>query len=58
VAHYQQRYPDAPLANFEAMMRAQSLDGETAVLLAQGMATLSGVLGLTMGLDDVGEALH
>lgn len=58
VAHYQQRYCDEPLANYEAMMRTQRLDAATALLLAQGMETLIGVLGITMGLSDVDEAVH
>ena len=58
VAHYRQRFGDIPLVNFERMMRTQRLDADTALLLAQGMETLAGVLGVTMGLQDVDEALH
>ena len=52
LAHYRLRYGDLPLENFVDMMQAQTVDAETAELLAAGMEQLVGVLGIIMGLDE------
>jgi hypothetical protein len=51
VAHYQLKYGALPLENFADMLRAQTINSETAELLAAGMENLVGVLGIVMGLD-------
>lgn len=40
LAHYRLRYEDLPLENFVDMMQAQSVDAETAKVLAAGMEQL------------------
>ena len=61
VAHYQLKYGALPLENFADMLRAQTINPETAELLAAGMQQLVGVLGVVIGLygdhGDKGKAL-
>ena len=52
LAHYQIKYGDLPLHDFEAMIRAQVPDEEMQAILSRGMESLVGVLGLVLGLDD------
>jgi hypothetical protein len=51
VAHSQLKFGALPLENFADMLRAQTINAETAELLAAGMENLVGVLGIVMGLD-------
>ena len=52
LAHYQLKYGDLPIGDFEAMIRAQVPDEEMQAILSRGMESLVGVLGLVLGLDD------
>jgi hypothetical protein len=52
VAHYRLMFGALPLENFADMLRAQTINAETAELLAAGMENLVGVLGIVMGLDE------
>jgi hypothetical protein len=51
VAHYQLKFGALPLENFADMLRAQTINAETAELLAASMENLVGVLGIVMGPD-------
>jgi len=53
VAHYQLKYGALPLENFADMLRAQTINPETAELLMTGMQQLVGVLGIVMGLAEL-----
>ena len=56
LAHYQSKYGDLPLGETLAMVDADEPNDEQAVLLANGMENLVGVLGtVCSGLD---EAKH
>ena len=50
LAHYQLRYGELPLRDFEAMMRAQAPDEEMQAILARGVEALVGVLGIVLEL--------
>ena len=52
LAHYQIRFGEIPLANFQQLMETQEIDNETAHLVATGMENLIGVLGLLSTQDD------
>jgi hypothetical protein len=52
VAHYQLKFGVLPLEDFTEMLRAQSIDPETAELLMTGMQQLFGVLGIVIGLNE------
>ena len=52
VAHYQLKYGALLLENFADMLRAQTINPETAELLMTGMQQLVGVLGIVMGLAE------
>jgi len=56
VAHYQLKYGALPLENFAEMLRAQTIDHETAKLLSAGMQNLVGVLGQVLGFADEGPS--
>ena len=55
MAHYQSKYGELPLEESIAMMNAQDLPPETAKLVADGMETLLGVLGMLLGYGDEPE---
>jgi hypothetical protein len=56
VAHYQQKYGPLEFENFEAMLRADDIDEQTAALLSGGIQNLVGALGQVLGVgDDDGE---
>ena len=52
VAHYQLKFGALPLENFADMLRAQTINAETAELLSAGMQQLVGGLGIVLGLDE------
>ena len=52
VAHYQLKFGELPFDDFAGMLRAETINPETAELLAAGMENLMGVLGVVMGLDE------
>ena len=56
VAHYQLKYGALPINDFADMLRAQTIDPETAKLLSAGMQNLVGVLGQVLGLADEGPS--
>jgi hypothetical protein len=56
VAHYQLKYGALPLDNFADMLRAHTIDPETAKLLSAGMQNLVGALGQVLGLADEGPS--
>jgi hypothetical protein len=57
VAHYQSRFGELPLEGMLAMLSVAKPNEEQAALLASGMETLVGVLGLVRsgGLEDEGR---
>jgi hypothetical protein len=59
VAHYQSRFGELPLEGMLAMLSVATPNEEQAALLASGMETLVGVLGLvrSCGLEDE-EQVH
>jgi hypothetical protein len=52
VAGYQKRYGAAPFERFANMLRAETIDRETAELLSAGKQQLVGGLGIVLGLDE------
>ena len=52
VAHYQLKFGALPLEDFAGMLRAETINPETAELLSTGMQQLVGVLGIVRGLDE------
>ena len=52
VAHYQLKYGALALENFAELLRAESINPETAKLLSAGMQNLVGSLGQVLGLGD------
>jgi len=55
LAHYQIRYGEIPLENFDQLMATQEIDAETERLVSRGMENLVGLLGL---LINQGEAAN
>ena len=51
VAHYQLKFGALPLENFADMLRAQTINAQTAELLSAGMQQLVGGLGIVLDLD-------
>ena len=59
LAHYQRRYGDPPLENIHELLATQTMDGETAWLVATGMEHLVGILGmLTQNDESLDETLQ
>ena len=60
LAHYQIRFGEIPLENFAQLMETQEIDSRTARLVATGMESLVGVLGLVTGQNDEspGDLVH
>jgi len=52
VAHYRLMFGALPLENFFDMLRAQTINAETAELLSAGKQQLVGGLGIVLGLDE------
>ena len=52
VAHDQLKFGALPLENFADMLRAQTINAQTAELLSAGMQQLVGGLGIVLGLDE------
>ena len=52
LAHYQLKYGELPLGDFEAMMKTEAPDQEMQAILSRGMESLVGVLGVVLNLDD------
>ena len=58
VAHYQAQYGELPLDESILLLNAETLDDGAAKLLANGMQTLAGVIGLVMGAEGEGGKVH
>ena len=52
VAHYQLKFGALPLENVADMLRAQTINAQTAELLSAGMQQLVGRLGIVLDLDE------
>ena len=58
LAHYQIRFGETPLENYEKLMAIQEMDYETARLVAVGMENLIGVLGLVTTQDEAANDIQ
>jgi hypothetical protein len=56
VVRYQLKYGALPFENFADMLRAQTIDLETARLLSAGMQNLVGAFGQILGIADDGPS--
>ena len=55
VAHYERKYGTLQFENLADLLRAQTIDPETAKFLSVGMQNLVGVLAQVTGLADDGS---